>query len=194
MRRLWRLLDNTQHPPDPDTQTKVGTPMAFPVVGKSVGSGVDQLKAQIVGWIRDEIRASQRGGIGIAADVVYGTTANLTLTTAWTTLKTATITVPGGMTSAAVSVTSRVYAINSTGAPDWFQARTIIAGTNGNSFPLLCPAGGSGLNVAPLAVDLSGLVPGTTFTIMTEAMSTTAAWATNAANTAEISGSILWFR
>jgi len=46
--------------------------MAFPVVGKNVGSGVDQLKAQIVGWIREEIRASQRGGNGLHVDGATG--------------------------------------------------------------------------------------------------------------------------
>ena len=54
--------------------------MAFPVLGKNVGSGVDQLKSQIVDWIREEIRASQRGGIGVPLDGTLGTLNNAALT------------------------------------------------------------------------------------------------------------------
>ena len=35
--------------------------MALPIVGGNMGSGADQLKAQIVVWIRDEIAKAARG-------------------------------------------------------------------------------------------------------------------------------------
>lgn len=42
--------------------------MGLPVFGNNIGSGVDQVKSQIVGWIQEEIRASQRAGIGVPVD------------------------------------------------------------------------------------------------------------------------------
>jgi hypothetical protein len=92
--------------------------MAGPVLGKNVGSGADQLRTRILKIIREEIASANRAGIGIAPDVVYAVAGGWALTTAWTTLRTATITVPLGMRSACVDVSSRVYAINSTGVVD----------------------------------------------------------------------------
>jgi hypothetical protein len=44
--------------------------MALPVVGGNLGSGADQIKSLVLGWIRDEIGAAARGGNVVIANLV----------------------------------------------------------------------------------------------------------------------------
>lgn len=189
------------------------TPQQFP---RSYGpnDGITRLLDKIKG-IQTELRDVRShlpgsGGIGNAmltspteGDVVFATATNFALAAlSWATLKTATITVPAGMTGAAISIISRVYAINNnttagadTKGADWIYSRATVAGILGNAFPLLVGGfNGSGINVSPLALDLSGLTPGATFDITVQGMTGDQAFAANAVNMAEISGSVLWFR
>lgn len=186
--------------------------MAFPVVGKNVGSGIDQLKAQIVGWVRDEIRASQRGGIGVpltggvgklgndaltnpaGPQGIYDASYNFALSSFATTIRTITITVPAGRTSATVLAISRLYAVNPTTSDDRIVTWTSIAGVAANNLPsTLAPAsGGSTISISPMMKVLSGLTSGSTFTITVEGGSWIANWAANAANTLEVTGMIFW--
>ena len=177
--------------------------MASPVGSPAIqGNGPAQLKAQILAWVRAEIRDSRRAGIGIAPQAVYDSTTNFALTTGLGALRTTTITVPSGMTSAAVTVTGRVYAINpnTTGGADaagadYLTAQSAIAGNTSLALPILAKgSSGSTINVAPVSTVLTGLVPGSTFTLTVSAKTQYASWATNAANTVDVSGQILWFR
>lgn len=131
----------------------------------------------------------------VAPGSIYDSRTNFSLTTTLTNIKTTTITVPPGFTEAAVSITARVFAINPTASLDYLYGQANIAGYNGYALPLAVSAsGGSGTNVSPFSVVLSGLTPGSTFTVQIAACTGFAAWAANASNTAEVSGSILWFR
>jgi|GEM_PF-6396951 len=193
--------------------------MAFPVTGKNVGSGIDQLKAQIVGWIREEIRVSRQGGIGVSLDgsgmlgndalkspvapgLVYQTATNFALSQTMTTKLTTTVTVPPGFTQCAVSLSSRVYAFNSntTGGADaagadYIYTRTNIAGIFPVALPILVGGAGHGVDsLDPFSQLLTGLTPGATFALQVEAKTAYLAWAANVTNTVELSGSLLWFR
>lgn len=137
-----------------------------------------------------------------APGVVWATASNFAVSTSYTTLITRTVTVPPGFTSAAVSLTGRVFAIdpNTTGGSngsgaDYLYALTTIAGIDGNGLPI--PLGGyngSIINACPLSTILTGLTPGGTFTVSLSAASSFQAFAADASNTADLGGSILWFR
>ena len=106
-----------------------------------------------------------------------------------------TITVPAGFTSAVVSVVGRVYATNPNAGYDYLITVSKIDGTGCANLPLLVGgSGGSGIVVAPYSRVLTGLTGGGTFVVEVRAYANTAAWAANAQNTAELSGTILWFR
>jgi len=133
---------------------------------------------------------------GFALSASYPHTAPLTV------IKTVTITVPAGFTSANVSVISRVFAYNNNTAGgintlggDYLLAQTGIAGTL--DFALLQVvdgSGSSGIITSPLATTLTGLTPGSTFTITIGANSDYLNWAAATGNVATVSGNILWFR
>lgn len=166
------------------------------------GSGIDAFKAVIIGWIRKEIRDAARAGIGIAPQKIYFSATNFALAVGSGTLATSTITVPDGMTSAVIDVKTRVIAFNpnvtggTNGAgADYFAAQAVI-GPDPGVFMYLSTGGGNGsnINVAPFSDILSGLNPGDTFTLAINAWSGYLAWAANVDNTAEMSGTIAWYR
>jgi hypothetical protein len=142
----------------------------------------------------------------VLSQSVYATISNFTLTAhTYTTplpvIKTVTITVPAGFTSADVAVVSRVFAYNNntTGGTngagaDYLACQTGIAGSL--DFILGVTVVGltsSGVAISPLATTLTGLTPGSTFTITIGAASNFQDW-TLAGNVATVSGNILWFR
>ena len=138
----------------------------------------------------------------VAPGSVYGNAVNFALTTTLTTIKAITVTVPAGMTKASVSVVGRVLAINNntTGGTnaagaDYLSVRTTISGLYGYALPLTTLGqSSSSINVAAYAAVLSGLTPGGTFDVSVAAFTAYLAWAANTVNTAEISGSIQWYR
>ena len=117
-------------------------------------------------------------------------------------ISTTTITVPAGMTSAVVSVISRVFAINSnttgginTFGGDYFFAQTGIAGFLDAALPKVVDGSGSSdIAVSPFAEVLTGLTPGGTFTITIGACSDYLNWPAFPNNLATVSGNILWLR
>ena len=117
-------------------------------------------------------------------------------------IKTTTITVPAGMTSAVVSVISRVFAINpnGTGGPagtglDYFFAQTGIAGFLDAALPVVVTGSqSSDTATSPFTQVLTGLTPGDTFTITIGACSDYLNWSAFTNNLATVSGNILWFR
>ena len=138
---------------------------------------------------------------------VFGSVSNFALTarnpvTVADVIKTVTITVPAGMTSAVVSVISRVFAINSnttgginTFGGDYFFGQTGIAGFLDAALPKVVDGSSSSdITVSPFAKVLTGLIPGYTFTITIGACSDYLNWPAFTNNLATVSGSILWFR
>jgi hypothetical protein len=127
---------------------------------------------------------------------------NFALSTTSTVKASATITVPAGFTSAVVSVVSRVFAYNpnTTGGiggigGDYLGGVSVIAGASGNDLQsVVLGSGSSGVLVSPYTDVLSGLTPGGTFVLSVKAHSGFLAWSTTTGNTAEMSGTILWFR
>ena len=106
-----------------------------------------------------------------------------------------TVTVPAGFTSAVVSVVSRLYALNSTGALSSISCVSKIDAAGG--FNLQSPAvaaGDAGTSVSPYTAILTGRTPGSTFLLQVNGNVNVANWAAWVGNTAEMSGSILWFR
>ena len=144
-----------------------------------------------------------RGGIiGNAAlenpvvpQYVYDYTSGFGLSTTIAHVRRTTITVPADVTSAIVSVSARIYAINNTAWLDYLYCQANIAGFNGLALPVAASgSNGSALNVSPFATTLSGLTPGATFTIDIDGLTAFGAWGANASNQADVAGTILWFR
>jgi hypothetical protein len=193
--------------------------MAAPVNARFAGSGIDQLKAQIVSWIRQEIRDSKRNGIGLPVDgrigtlsndgltnpsspaVLYAATTNFPLTVTGTVRASITVTVPAGMTAAAVNVTGRVLAFNpnTTGGAgsgtDYLYAQVNVGAFSGYGLPLVVTGSGSSdINSAPFSTVLPNLTPGSTFVVSLSAGTSFLTWAANVNNMAEIAGNITWYR
>jgi len=145
------------------------------------------------------IRAGSLGNDALASPVapstISGSTQNFALSTTLTTVWTLTVTVPPLATKATVSVVARVYAANSTAALDYLYAGVKVAGYANAALPLLTPANkGTNINVSPFVILLNGLYAGATFNIEVQVSTAFAAWAANAANTTNLTGSILWFK
>lgn len=131
----------------------------------------------------------------VKPQAVYFSAQGFALSTGGATLASSTITVPAGFTSAVVSVAGRVFATNPTVGADYLSAVARIDGLEGYWLPLLVGgSGGSNINVSPYSRVLSGLTGGGTFVLAVLGSVTYANWAYNGGNTAEVSGSILWFR
>lgn len=137
----------------------------------------------------------------VAPGVVYGTASNFALGTTWATLLTSTITVPPGFTQCAFSMSSRVFAHNpnTTGGVDgaggdYLYSRTTIAGIFPPALPILAKGWPAVTIIDPFSVVGYNLTPGGTTTIIVEAMTGLLAWAADADNIVDLSGSLLWFR
>jgi hypothetical protein len=103
------------------------------------------------------------------------------------------VTVPTGFTSCVVYLTGRVFAYNSTAVTDYLYARPVVNGAPGNALPVPAATTAAGTNVAPFSTVLTGLTPGGTFSVQLWASTLTAGWASDPANTADLSGVTLWF-
>ncbi|NYG05713.1 hypothetical protein BJ986_000200 [Phycicoccus badiiscoriae] len=138
----------------------------------------------------------------VAAGAIYGSLTNFSLSTTLTNIKTITLTVPPGFTQAAISVVARVYAINphTSGGydglgGDYLYSQANIAGYNGYALPLaVSGSGGSGTGISPFSTVLPGLTGGGSVLVQIAASTSYFSWAANTSNTAEVSGSVQWFR
>lgn len=133
---------------------------------------------------------------------VFDYVQNFALSTTLTNIKTTTVTVPAGFTKASVSIVVRVFAYNpnNTGGydgagGDYLYGQANINGSNGFALPLAVSGnGGSGTNNSPFSKILTGLTSGDSISLQIAASTSFAGWAANAANVAEVSGSIAWYR
>jgi len=126
---------------------------------------------------------------------IYNTASNFALSTLSATKVSLTITVPAGFTTAAVSVIGRVFAITPNASADYLYADARIDSYVGLGLPLYVSGTGySALNVAPFSHVLTGLTGGGTFNILVNAATSYLAWAANAQNQADLTGTIGWYR
>ena len=160
------------------------------------------------GWAMNAWRAAfgelllRPGSIGnesltnpVIPKFLYDATSGFGLSPTIAHVRRTTITVPDGVTSAIVSVTARIYAVNDTAGLDYLYCQANVAGYNGNAFPTPASgSNGSGTNVSPFSVLLTGLAPGSTFTVDIDGLTAFGTWSPNAANQADVAGTILWFR
>ena len=128
----------------------------------------------------------------VVAQGIYATNpTGPALSTTAVTLKTVTITVPAGFTSAVVFCTSRVYAANPNANADYLYVLTNIDGVHAADYALLTQ--GSNVGISPYTQVLTGLTPGSTFDVSVSAHTAYYAW-TGMITKSDMSGSILWFR
>jgi hypothetical protein len=179
-----------------------------PSIARSIQPTVARLDATDVDLIAKQaaIAANVASINALLAQVVlpqkiYADATNFAITTAYTVKASTTITVPAGFTQAVVAVTARVLATNSnaTGGinagSDSLYCKASIAGDVGRGLPVIVLGSGSwGVNVSPFSTVLTGLTPGSTFTVTANAMAFFQPWATNTNNEAEVSGTILWLK
>jgi hypothetical protein len=138
----------------------------------------------------------------VKPDAPYGYRQNFGLTTTLSNIYTLNVPVPAGFTQAAVSITASVYAVNpnTTGGSngtggDYLYVQANINGYNGFALPLgISGSNGSGTNRSPFSTVLGGLAAGGSISLQVAASTGFTAFAANANNTAEITGSISWFR
>jgi hypothetical protein len=182
------------------------------VDGQMAGSGWDgDLAAGDVGttgWAMNATRAAlpelllRPGSIGnealtspVVPGYLFNSISGFGLTTALTNIQTVNLTVPAGCTRLSAFIVGRVYATNNTAGLDYLYAQTNVAGYNGNALPLaVSGSNGSGTNISPFAVLLTGLTPGATITVQMAAQTAFAPWASIAGNISELNGSLNWFR
>ena len=104
------------------------------------------------------------------------------------------LTVPAGITSALVTVTVRVFGVNSTAGLDSLVTNFQIGGAPRTwTETVTVGAGGMGKTIATHTDSLTLLTPESTFNVAVYA-GCTAGWAANALNGAWIDGYVLWFR
>lgn len=136
----------------------------------------------------------------VRGDVTTANTSNFALSTSATTLASSTWALPSGFTSVTVDVTAKVYAINSTTGLDYVYARPRIVRVSDGATVLPTatptPASGSGGSGTSLEryVAVVALAAGDSVRISVEGWTAFAAWAANASNWAEFSGSLTWYR
>jgi len=105
-----------------------------------------------------------------------------------------TLTVPDGITSALVTVTVRVFGVNSTSGLDSLGTSFQIGGAPWTwNETVTVGAGGLARTIATHTDVLTLLTPGSTFDIAVTA-GCTAGWAASALNAVQIDGYVLWFR
>lgn len=107
-------------------------------------------------------------------------------------------TVPAGMTKMASFVTSNVTAINSTASLDYLQSRVGITSPGGTSYagnsgyaPVGASGGSQQVSASKYGI-LTGLAGGQTVTHYLNVWSSSANWAANASNIADLQALILW--
>jgi len=137
----------------------------------------------------------------VAPGVLYTSATNFALSTTSTARASITVTVPAGFTSAAITATGRILAFNPniTGGAgsgtDYLYSQVNIGAYSGYGLPLVVVGSGSSdINSATFSTILPGLVAGNTFVVSVTAATSFLPWAANANNTAELSGSVQWYR
>ena len=119
---------------------------------------------------------------------------NFGLTTAWVAKVTISVVVPAGFTQMQVMAAGRLNAVNSTAAADALYSKITIGAATQSGFPIPVLAGGANTSVTALTTTLTGLASGGTVDIVLWGLTGNAAWATSAANAADLSVSLLWLR
>lgn len=129
-----------------------------------------------------------------------GAATNFAVTTTGSTsvLISVTNTVPAGMTKMASFVSGNVTAVNSTASLDYLQSRVGITGPTGTNYagnsgfaPVAASGGSQQVSASKYGI-LSGLSGGQTVTHYMNVWASTASWAANTSNVADLQAIILW--
>lgn len=154
------------------------------------GTGVAEFKDIILYDLPNSMLANP-----VMAAAAYDYTTNFALSTTLTNIRTKSIPVPAGFTTAAVTLTVRVYAINNTAGLDYLFSQANVNGYNGVALPVAASgSNGSAMNVSTFSVVLSDAALGSTLTLQVAAQTNFGGWAANASNAADLSASIAWYR
>lgn len=131
----------------------------------------------------------------VTPDLIYVYADSFTVSKPGATVLSNNLTVPEGYTSVIITATGKVHAYNQTPDLDYLYSQLFIGGYSGANIPEACSGNnGSITSIAPLTVYLGDLVAGDTIDVHYRASTSNADWVATSGNTAELSGSILWFR
>lgn len=123
------------------------------------------------------------------------TVTGFALTTTPTAILSGSAIVPAGFSACVISVTGRVHAGNTTATAGFLSAQAKVNGVTGNAVPVHAGVSGqpddTALNVATCSVVLSDLTPGAAVPVQLLAWAD-AAWSADAANLADLTGSVVW--
>lgn len=122
-----------------------------------------------------------------------GTTANFGLTVAWSTLVTQTLTVPADVNAVQVIGFVRLVATNTTASKDYLYSDFDIAGLSCGGFATPVDPGDPGTSFCSFARTMTGLTPGSTFTLTASGSTSFASWSSTD-NVCQISASVTWYR
>ena len=131
---------------------------------------------------------------------VWQTASNFALNTSWSTVVTATVTVPTGVTSAAVSAKGSVTGFMNQDSPDnvdYLYGMLFVASASSGTYPLaVSDLGGSGTVHVFRDTVLTGLTPGGSFIIALQASTGYETWTSPSSpgNSARLGASIQWYR
>lgn len=105
-----------------------------------------------------------------------------------------TLTVPSGFTQAVIIANPTAMGFNNTAGADYLYVQAVVQGVNSGEMYSAAPAGlGVGL-ASPFHTTLYGLAGGSTITVSVATRTSTAAWAANGANQANIYATALYLR
>jgi hypothetical protein len=125
------------------------------------------------------------------------TVTGFALTTTPTAVLSGSAAVPAGFSGCVVSLVGRVYAGNTTASAGFLSAQAKINGVSGNAVPVHVGVSGqpddTALNVATCSVVLTDLTPGAVVPVQLLAWTDAAAWTADAANLADLTGTVAWF-
>jgi len=151
-----------------------------------------------------EIRGGIVGNDALTSPVIPGsvwqTASNFALNTSWSTVITATVTVPAGVTSAAVSAKGSVTGFMNQDSPDgvdYLYGMLFVASDSSGTYPLaVSDLGGSGTVHLFRDTVLTGLTPGGSFVIALQASTGYETWTSPSSpgNSARLGASIQWYR
>ena len=130
----------------------------------------------------------------VAPASVQDSLVNFAIPTPSAIVRAKTLTVPANITSALVTVTVRVFGVNSTAGLDSLVTSFQIGGAPWTwNETVTVGAGGLARTIATHTDVLTLLTPGSTFDVAVTA-GCTAGWAANVLNAVQIDGYVLWFR
>jgi hypothetical protein len=169
----------------------IASPIGTP---NNQGNGIQQLRAEIIKFIKAELHDALSAGVGVAPGFNGASFAGFAVTTTSTPVCSANIVVPTGFTQAMCLVTVDATCNNPTASADWLYVHAVaVSGGGGEAFAGVS-AGGYGNASASAGQLVSGLVAGSSLVISTNVRSGNANWAASGSNAANVNGIVVFLR